>query len=74
MLHRLKPGSLDQHGNVIDINRRPLAWGPCFIPDDISPARKGMLGHFGWCVTPASHWPSIPPRAGMMCIHRGELS
>jgi hypothetical protein len=72
-LARIKPGSLDQFGNVIDYQGATVAYGPCFIPEDISPARKGRLGEAGWCKTPASHWPSISPHSGLFCIHRGAL-
>ncbi len=71
---RFLPGSIDQFGNVIDIHGGTVSRGPCFIPGDISPARKGLLGKAGWLITPVTHYPAIPPRQGLFCIHRGDLT
>lgn len=74
-LHRFKPGSIiNDKGDVVDWNNVKWARGPCFIPSDISAARKGALGEAGWHVTPVTHWPGIMPTQGLFCIHRGPLS
>lgn len=73
-LRRLKPGSIDQNGNVIDYYGGTVGYGPCWIPANLSGARKQALGDAGWHVTPVTHWPGIMPTQGLMCIHRGPLS
>jgi len=67
---RVKPGSLLDDGCVVSHTGIRTWVGPCFIPDDISPARKGLLGEAGWCKTPAADWPSLPPGPGLTCIYR----
>jgi len=67
---RLLPGSLDERGRVIDYQGKPHDVGPCFVPADIPPARKGLMGAAGWCIAPATIWPSVLPRHGLGCIYR----
>lgn len=47
---RLLPGSMTIHGNVIDHAGNSHAYGPCFIPSDISAARMRVLGMAGWAL------------------------
>ena len=66
----LLPGSVDADGNVIDYRGELHHDGPCFIPDNIKPARKAVLGSFGWCKVRAADWPCIMPVEGVACIVR----
>lgn len=67
---RPKPGSIMADGSVIDYQGAQWSHGPCFIPNMITGRRKAWLGRFGWCKTPARDMPAIPPRQGLVCIHR----
>lgn len=58
----LLPGSITATGAVIDHRGLPVDEAPCFVPADLSPARKALLGHYGWCVCPARDWPSVLPK------------
>lgn len=71
---RFKPGSIvNTLGHVADWQGILWSVGPCFIPGNLKPARKALLGQYGWHVTPVTHWPSIMPSQNLLCIHRGEL-
>lgn len=67
---RMLPGSLTPDGYVVDYQGRTSRSGPCFIPADIKPLRKAMMGMAGWCVCPPALWPSLPPSQGLGCIFR----
>lgn len=69
---RAKPGSVMADGSVVDYRSIGHYAGPCFVPDNLKPARKAALGAVGWCVTPARDWPSILPAQGLACIHRTQ--
>lgn len=65
---KLLPGSLTEDSAVIDYRGNCQSVGPCFIPSNIKPQRKELLGEAGWAVCPAADWPSILPDQGLACI------